>query len=423
MIADVSINGVTKRLHIVDIHARANNSSDPQLRYDLRKYDVEVLKDSLDAQYNDVNLILLGDYNDDLDFTVANIPSTISSYEVYTNDTDNYSAISLILSNEGFRSFVFSENMIDHITTSNELDGNFIDGSARVGYEFYDNDYSRSASDHLPVSARFEFMAEITNNECVAGKVVTFNQGKRKNGWPVANYKSNPDKALGLPLENFFLNFVSLGFGGEITLKLNNIIADLPGNDIKVFETTAGNLNIPCFIYPEKAEIYASQNGVDFVSLGTACLDGEFDLATGEMAFAEYIRVVDISNKNLFTAWADGYDLDGILCINENSQARSGGLHEEENLSLNEDIPFVLNAFPNPFKGDLKLQLSLSNEGNVSIQLFNRVGQLVYAKDQFLHSGNHDLEIDLNAVPSGIYILMVENDIHALNQTMKIVKE
>jgi hypothetical protein len=47
----------------------------------MRKFDVEVLKDTLDAQYPTANLILLGDYNDDVDFTVSNVPTTVSTYE------------------------------------------------------------------------------------------------------------------------------------------------------------------------------------------------------------------------------------------------------------------------------------------------------------------------------------------------------
>jgi hypothetical protein len=33
------------------------------------------------------NLILLGDYNDDVDFTVSSVPTTVSTYEAYVNDS------------------------------------------------------------------------------------------------------------------------------------------------------------------------------------------------------------------------------------------------------------------------------------------------------------------------------------------------
>ena len=159
MTADVTVDGETEQYNMVALHARANSSNDPQNRYDMRKYDVEVLKDSLDVYYPNENLILMGDYNDDVDETVADIPSTITSYEDYSADVINYSIVTRALSDAGFRSFVFRENMIDHIAITDELDDNYIDESVRVHYEFYDNTYTETASDHFPVSARFQLKA------------------------------------------------------------------------------------------------------------------------------------------------------------------------------------------------------------------------------------------------------------------------
>jgi hypothetical protein len=48
---------VTNNKLIIDLHARANKVV--QGKYDMRKFDVEVLKDTLDAQYPNANLILL----------------------------------------------------------------------------------------------------------------------------------------------------------------------------------------------------------------------------------------------------------------------------------------------------------------------------------------------------------------------------
>jgi hypothetical protein len=36
----------------------------------IRKYDVEVLKDSLDVEFPNANVMLLGDFNDDVDQSV-----------------------------------------------------------------------------------------------------------------------------------------------------------------------------------------------------------------------------------------------------------------------------------------------------------------------------------------------------------------
>ncbi len=155
MTANVTINGSTQEINFVNLHARANSSNGPQGRYDMRKYDVEALKDTLDAQYATKNVMLLGDYNDDVDVTVADVSTTISTYENYTADTTNYNVVSKALSDGGFRSYVFRENMIDHIAFSDELFSTYLPETVSVHYEFYDNDYSRTASDHFPVSARF----------------------------------------------------------------------------------------------------------------------------------------------------------------------------------------------------------------------------------------------------------------------------
>ena len=164
MEADVTLNGQTKTMNFVGLHARANGSTNSQSRYDMRKYDVEVLKDSLDMYYSDKNVMILGDYNDDVDVTVADgINTTVSTYQAYINDTENYYILTAILSEQGFRSYAFRENMIDHITVTSELSDNYVDASARVHYEYFDSEYTSTASDHFPVSIRMILKDEVTS--------------------------------------------------------------------------------------------------------------------------------------------------------------------------------------------------------------------------------------------------------------------
>ncbi|MDW7693362.1 lamin tail domain-containing protein [Flammeovirgaceae bacterium SG7u.111] len=150
--AEVSLNGTTENICFVNLHARANSSNGPQERYDMRKFDVTVLKDSLDAYYGDKNVVVLGDYNDDVDETVADVSTTVTTYEAFINDPTNYNTKTISLSNRGFRSYVSYENMIDHIMLTNELFDNYIDSSETVHYEFFDSNYENSTSDHFPVS-------------------------------------------------------------------------------------------------------------------------------------------------------------------------------------------------------------------------------------------------------------------------------
>jgi len=427
LVVNATINGVTKKLNIVDIHARANSGSDSQNRYDMRKYDVEVLKDSLDTYYSDANVILLGDYNDDVDETVADITSTISSYVEYVNDSGNYFIPTAILSEGGYRSYVFNNDVIDHIAVSNELQADVVDGSARVGYEFYDTDYAYTASDHMPVSVRFKFEPEITFNTSKAVSVVSFNQGRRKNGRPVVWWRSDPSKALGRPLENFYFNFVSLGFGGEIVLELDDELYDLEGDDFRVFESTLGPLHVPCGFYPERAEVFVSEDGNDFTSLGTTCLGGTFDLASQGLRSIRYIKIVDQSNPWSFGGNADGYDLDGIWPINHGKGGNNARTMENiavhENYAPNEEGESLVDIYPNPFVDKFTLNLDFETAEHVNLKVYNSMGHEVYRKKIETTIGMQQYEVDLNQLASGVYVLKVNGDQSQNSKTIKLIKK
>ncbi|MCE2957912.1 MAG: choice-of-anchor J domain-containing protein [Flammeovirgaceae bacterium] len=159
--ANVTLGGITKQIDFVNIHARANGGStaaDQKNRYDMRRYDVEFLKDSLDARFAARNLIMLGDYNDDVKQTVvAAAGTTESSYKKYVDDNLNYQVLTLPLSQANAVTFVGSSlSMLDHVVLSNELSNDYLTSSTTVeDPRSYITNYVNSTSDHLPVSARF----------------------------------------------------------------------------------------------------------------------------------------------------------------------------------------------------------------------------------------------------------------------------
>ncbi|WP_205502900.1 T9SS-dependent choice-of-anchor J family protein [Rufibacter psychrotolerans] len=162
---DATVNGTTKRLHLINIHAKANDSGTPEealAAYNRRQDDVRVLKDSLDAHFPSASIIMLGDYNDDVDVTVADITSTTAStYQAFAQDGARYTFATLPLSQAGLRSYVARENVIDHIMYSNELADFYIANSARIVIPFAavgattPDGYTTTTSDHLPTIARF----------------------------------------------------------------------------------------------------------------------------------------------------------------------------------------------------------------------------------------------------------------------------
>jgi hypothetical protein len=157
-------------------------------------------------------------------------------------------------------------------------------------------------------------------NSCYAEEVISFNQGPKQDLIStIEPSRSNPESALGAPEGNDTQNFVSLGFGGEIVLKFGNPIKNGDGADVRVVETTFGSTI--CARFPETIRAYASQDGCNWIWMGDACQDADFDL--GSLAWAQYVKLVDVSPVSAVYQGvpnADAYDVDGIMCLNGNEE-------------------------------------------------------------------------------------------------------
>ncbi|WP_266365232.1 endonuclease/exonuclease/phosphatase family protein [Tellurirhabdus rosea] len=188
-------NGQTVRLNVVGVHAKAN--TDQPDSYNRRRYDARVLYDSLNAQFPNELLLVAGDFNDDIDLTVATDPgitSTESTYKPFVDDPARYTFVTRPLSDNGFRTFLTSDNVIDHILVSNKLAPAFLPESVGVGTPFtFIPDYGNTTSDHLPVVARFNLTQVATGSQplalllptydCTTGRLEVRTQGG--NGQPI----------------------------------------------------------------------------------------------------------------------------------------------------------------------------------------------------------------------------------------------
>ncbi|MBU1823292.1 MAG: endonuclease/exonuclease/phosphatase family protein, partial [Bacteroidetes bacterium] len=150
-VADATIDGVTRRVHVVDIHAKSGSAT---ADYNRRKQDIELLKARLDERYPDANLILLGDFNDKLNGSIAT--GQQSSYQSFVTDATQYAPITLPLENQGCSTFNSSASFIDHMIVSNELNAAYVSNSAYVIQPFSIPNYGNTTSDHNPIVARFD---------------------------------------------------------------------------------------------------------------------------------------------------------------------------------------------------------------------------------------------------------------------------
>lgn len=160
-------------------------------------------------------------------------------------------------------------------------------------------------------------------------------QGLRKDSTAVLANRSVPSAAFGAPQTTGADSdagvvpgsFFSLGFplGGNtasIVYTFAEPFYNGPGNDLQIYEVTGGT-------YPdEKVKIEASPDGVTWTVLAAAAIrDEAVDL--GVLTSAQYVRLTDVSDINLFTGTGDntpdGYDLDAIRAFCTQSNVIQGG--------------------------------------------------------------------------------------------------
>jgi hypothetical protein len=167
-IGDVKVGNVTKQIHFVGLHAKSGSAI---ADYNRRKQDVIDLKLKLDTAYPNANIIMLGDYNDDLDTSIA--AAQPSSYKNFVTDNVNYKQISRALSLCGVSSTAKYPDIIDHFLMSNEFGVipetgpnpapstsgiYYLDKTINVSRPInYVANYTTTTSDHYPVNARFRF--------------------------------------------------------------------------------------------------------------------------------------------------------------------------------------------------------------------------------------------------------------------------
>ncbi len=160
MQATVTLSGEAKPVTFVAVHAKANTSP-AAASYARRKSAADELKAKLDADYAGQDFVVLGDFNDDLDQTVAaGIAPPTTSYRAFTADAANYPSPTLReLSLTGKQSTVAYSDVIDHVLVSKSFYRYFLRGTAAVatGIAGTIAGYGTTTSDHYPVLTRYAF--------------------------------------------------------------------------------------------------------------------------------------------------------------------------------------------------------------------------------------------------------------------------
>lgn len=163
-----SKNGGTADFDFIVIHGKAGSTlSDYERRLD----GADELKDTLDTYFSTNRLIILGDFNDDLDqsiYTADGTMTTVTSYDPIVRDSadsDSYASVTLPLSYAGLNSTENNAEMIDHVVVSDEVYPIYVPLSATLYNDIKSllsiSNYGSTTTDHYPVMTRYMFTSTL----------------------------------------------------------------------------------------------------------------------------------------------------------------------------------------------------------------------------------------------------------------------
>ena len=238
---------------------------------------------------------------------------------------------------------------------------------------------------------------DITPGDCYGFEVLEYIEGVEMNGSDIQSNRNNPEEALGAPEDNDTENFVTLGYGGSLTLGFGGAVYNEEGADIQIVETSYGNNT--CESYHEVADVEVTQDGENWYSVGSVCLDGMVDISDAEVEL-EYITQIRISNNDDESETFDGYDVDGVValhneCFENDDEGDLNGNNPNEVTPTNktvqeEDEPVQVNVYPNPFIAELKVDLG-KNFDNVQYEIYSNSTRVIVGDLQKTGRGKYSI--------------------------------
>ncbi|HEV2736506.1 MAG TPA: lamin tail domain-containing protein [Longimicrobiaceae bacterium] len=147
----VMLNGTTEDVVVIVLHMKA---FDDAASWQKRQNASAALKAYLDATYPTQKVVVVGDWNDDVDTSITS--GSASPYQNFVDDAADYAFPTRALSLAGVSSTTSYPDMIDHHLDTDELFAALVPGSTEVyRVDSYIASYDATTSDHFPVLSRY----------------------------------------------------------------------------------------------------------------------------------------------------------------------------------------------------------------------------------------------------------------------------
>lgn len=147
-----TVNGVTQDLVVIVMHMKAGAD---QASWQRRQNAGVALKSYLDTTYPTQKVIVLGDWNDDVDTSI--LAGSPTPYANFVADGARYTYPLKPLSDAGGTSEVnYTGSLIDQQLVTNEMFADYVSGSAEVfRADQYIASYGTTTTDHYPTITRY----------------------------------------------------------------------------------------------------------------------------------------------------------------------------------------------------------------------------------------------------------------------------
>ena len=242
--------------------------------------------------------------------------------------------------------------------------------------------------------------------QCYATEVIEYVEGASSGGGNIAPNRTDASQALGEPERIDQLVFVSLGYGGSLTLAFDGTVPNQPGDDLEIVETTYGNES--CDTYDEYADVFVSQNGTDYSFAKTICrADNMVDISdAGDFTYIMYVKIV---NNDEMSNTPDAFDVDGVValanCVEDGGNAGIVAENNEETAIENE-ARAELSSFPNPTNGNSTVRFEMNTNERTTLEVYDMNGRSIATLYNAVANANQVYRFDFNAssLPEGVYI-------------------
>ncbi len=149
----VTLNGTSQDIVFIVLHMKA---FDDVPSWQRRQAAASALKTYLDSTYPTQKVVVVGDWNDDVDTSITS--GQVSPYASFVSASSSYTFPTKALSDAGIASTVSYSDMIDHHLDTNEMYATYVANSAKVfRADTYISSYGTTTSDHYPVISRYTF--------------------------------------------------------------------------------------------------------------------------------------------------------------------------------------------------------------------------------------------------------------------------